>query len=302
LLDSLRTILAIDRPDLIVMPHPNDAHPDHRMLSMFVTLSVEMERAKDPTFQPQMLGYLVHYGLYPQPFGLRPGESLRPPRQLAAVGEWLQWQLSIEELVTKREALEAYRSQQRVLGYFLNSFVRRNELYMEVAETIALGVIEGETFLDLESVPTVLDDTNLPRSNDPVSDSVLRRLSSRADIAGLRVLRLGDSVWVALDLRGCASRAYSYDLFVRAFKPDATTTWSAHYGRISTDRVLVHGHSIWYRLDLDTLGQPDWLTLAGETRQGVVLDRTAWYLVRLGEGPLDELVSLPIWRIIAPDG
>jgi hypothetical protein len=30
--------------------------------------------------------------------------------------------------------------------------------------------------------------------------------------------------------------------------------------------------------------------------------RAAWYLVRLGEGPLDELVSLPIWRIIAPDG
>jgi len=216
------------------------------------------------------------------------------------VGEWLQWRLSAEELAAKREAVEAYRSQQRVLGYFLHSFVRQNELFVEVDGVTALGFVEGETFLDADSGPVVPNDVAPPGRDDPVSDSVVRRARGGADITGLHLLRLGDSLWVALEMRGRVSRAYRYTLHVRAITPEDTTTWSGHYGRTSTDGVLAHGHIVWYRLDLDTLGQPDWLALAAETRQGVVLDRTAWYLIRLEDRPLDELASQPIWGIMSP--
>ena len=300
LLGDLRAVLVAERPDLIVMPHPNDEHPDHRMLSAFITLAVEMEQTEDLAFQPRLLGYLVHYGLYPQPFGLKPEKSLSPPRQLEFIGEWLQWRLSAEELAAKREAVDAYRSQQRVLASFLRSFVRQNELYMEVDSVTALGLVEGETLLDADRVPVIPDDVTLPGRDDPVSDSVVRRVRGGADITGLHLLRLGDSLWVALEMRGRVSRAYGYDLYVRAITPEDTTTWSGHYGRTSTDGVLARGHIVWYRLDCDALGQPDWLALAAETRQGIVLDRTAWYLIRLEDGPLDRLADSPIWSIIEP--
>ena len=301
LLGDLRAILTQQRPDLIVMPHPNDEHIDHRILSAFTTLAVEMEQAEDPTFQPRLLGYLVHYGLYPQPFGLKPEMSLSPPRQLELVGEWLQWRLSAEELAAKREAVELYRSQQKALGYFLNSFMRQNELFVEVDGVTALGFVEGEAFPDADSGPAVPDDVTLPGRDDPVKDSVVRRVRSEADITGLHVLRLGDSLWVALGMRGRVSRAYRYTLYVRAITPDDTTTWSGHYGQTSTDGVLAYGHLVWYHLHLDTLGQPDWLALAAEVRQGLVLDRTAWYLIRLEDDSLDALANHPFWSIISPD-
>ena len=291
LLDDLRTILAAEHADLVVMPHPNDEHPDHYTLSAFTALAVEMEQAENPAFQPRLLGYLVHYGLYPQPFGLRLQASLHPPRQLERIGAWQQWRLPASEVAAKREAIEAYRSQQRVLGPFLHSFVRQNELYMDMNPVTALGIIEGETFRDADSAPAIPNDANLPECDDPVGDSIVRQMRGGADIATLRVLRLGDSLWVALDVRARVSRAYSYYLYVRAITPEGSVTWSGHYGRRSTDGVTAHDHTVWYHLDGDALGNPDWLVLAAETRQGIVLDRTAWRLIRLRDGPLDRLAN-----------
>ncbi len=289
-LDTLRAILAIERPDLVVMPHPNDTHPDHAVLSAFILLAVEMEKAADPDFYPQLLGYLIHYGaLYPQPYGLRPGASLRPPRRLEDIGEWYVWRLSPEEISVKRKAVAAYTSQQRILSAYLNSFVRQNELYMAIDDVIALGVLETGSFPDVDGAPPVMDDSSLPARLDPTSDSLLRRVRSGGDITGLRVVRLGNTVWVALDLRGHASRAYEYNLYVRAFAPESTTAWHGRYGRTSTEEVLAYGHTVWYRLHLDELGYPDLLALMATTRQRIELDRTAWYLVRLEENPLEQL-------------
>jgi LmbE family N-acetylglucosaminyl deacetylase len=286
LLQDLRRILAEDRPDLIVMPHPNDEHIDHRALAAFVSLAVEQERAKDAAFQPQLLGYLVHHGLYPQPSGLKPGAFLSPPRRLEPIGEWLVWRLSEEELAGKREAVAAYRSQQRVLGYFLNSFVRQNELFMRVDGVIPLDIVEGEFLPDADSPQTIWGNVGLPRQDDPVDDGIVRWLSGGADIEGLHLLRLGDSLWVGMYLRGRVSHTYRYDLHVRAVTAESSTTWSHRYGQ-SVDDVWKHGHAIWYRLDLDALDRPDWLVLSADTHRGLALDRTAWYVVYLEESPLD---------------
>lgn len=289
LLEVLRTILTAERPDLIVLPHPNDLHPDHAALSAFVLLALEIEKATEPALAPQLLGYLIHYGaLYPQPYGLRPEAPLRPPRRLEDIGAWWVWRLSPEELSVKRKAVAAYTSQQRILSTFLDSFVRRNELYMAVDNVIALGIMETESAPEADSA-ILADDANLPRRADPKSDSILRRARSGGDIIGIHVLRLGNTVWVALDVRGHTSRAYEYNLYVRAFAPASTTTWHGRYGRVSTEGVTAYDHTVWYRLDFDELGHPDLLTLMATTRQRVELDRTAWYLVRLEENPLEQI-------------
>ncbi len=288
LLDDLRAVLTAGRPDLILAPHPNDAHADHRALSAFVALAVAMEQEQDPTWSPTLLGYLVHYGLYPYPRGLKLQQSLNPPRQLDAIGEWLQWGLSAEEELAKRDAVEAYRSQVRWSREYLYSFVRQNELFMCVDAAEVLGVVEVEVFPDVDGDPATLGDAKLSGHSDPVRDGVVRIARGGADIAGLRVFRWGDNLWVILELRAPASRAYGYHLYVRTFSPESTETWEGRYGRANADDVWARGDSVWFRLDREALGDPDWLAVAAETRQGVVLDRTAWHLIRLQEWPWEE--------------
>jgi len=288
LFDDLRTILAAERPDLVVEPHPNDDHADHQALSAFVALAVAMEQDRDPTWSPTLLGYLVHYGLYPYPRGLKPEQSLKPPRQLDLVGDWLQWGLSVEEVLAKRGAIEAYRSQVRLSREYLFSFVRQNELFMRSDAVEVLSVVEAEVFPDVDVDQVAWGDVGLPKHGDPVRDSVVRAARSKADIAELRILRWGDRIWVVLELCAPVSRGYGYHLYVRTFAPQDTATWEGRYRGIEGDDVWSRGNNIWFRLDRETLGDPDWLTIAAETRQGAVIDRTAWYVIRLKEWSWDE--------------
>ena len=65
--------------------------------------------------------------------------------------------------------------------------------------------------------------------------------------------------------------------------------WAGRYGRTNADHVWAQGNRVWFKLDREALGDPDWLVIAAETRQGAVLDRTAWYVIRLKEWPWQGL-------------
>jgi hypothetical protein len=45
---------------------------------------------------------------------------------------------------------------------------------------------------------------------------------------------------------------------------------------------------VWFKVDRAVLGDPDWLAVAAETRQGVTLDRTAWHVTHVPEWPWEE--------------
>jgi hypothetical protein len=242
-----------------------------------------MVQEQDPAWSPTVLGYMVHYGLYPYPRGLKLEESLVPPRPLDALGEWLQWKLSAEQELAKLNAVGAYRSQLVFSREYLHSFVRQDELFMRMNGATALRVVEAEVFPDSDANHAVGHDAGLPEHSDPVRDGVARLVHPRADIAGLRVFRWGDNLWVMFELRAPASRAYAYDLYVRVFFQEGTTTWEKHYGRTGTNDAWAQGDRVWFRLDRRVLGEAKWLAVAAEARQGVVLDRTAWYVIRLTE-------------------
>jgi len=279
LLEDLRTLLQTFRPDLIVFPHPNDEHPDHRALSVFVRLAVAMEEGRDPEYHPQLLGYLVHYGQFPQPRGLKPAAFLLPPRPLESLEEWVQWPLTEPDQTAKRAAVEAYPSQLKVLGRFLYSFVRQNELFAPADAVIPMGTVDGAIWEDPEEVLGNREGAGgLVR--DPVKDNVIRWVAAGADISSLTVFRAGDSLWVGIELRRPPSPTYDYRVYLRAVFPDGTST--AHIGRWGVARRgdwKQYGRFLWYRVDLEELGHPTWLALSAETREGEVLDFTAWYLL-----------------------
>jgi len=282
LLGDLRTILASERPDLILIPHPNDAHPDHRALSVFSSLAVAMEEKADPTFRPQVLGYLVHYGLYPQPFGLNTQDSLRPPRQLQPLGQWIEWWLSSDEETAKLQAVRAYPSQERVLGYFLDGFVRQNELFAVVNPPVSSTITQTQAFSETAGQPDTASGFTGVSEYTPVSGSIMRQIDNQADITNLQIVRQNDMLRIVIEARSDVNRAYSYNLYVRAFTSQDSTTWTSQWGKTSADGVQASGRTISYPLDLNALGKPAWLAFYADTRRDVVLDSTAWYLVYLG--------------------
>jgi LmbE family N-acetylglucosaminyl deacetylase len=284
LLDDLRTILASERPDLILIPHPNDAHPDHRALSIFASLAIAMEEQADPAFRPQILGYLVHYGLYPQPFGLKMKNSLRPPRQLQPLGQWIQWWLSSAEETAKFQAVRAYPSQERVLGYFLDGFVRQNELFAVVNLLASPTLTQTQSFSEAAGQPDTASGFTGVSEYTPVSDSILRQIDHQADITNLQIVRQNGTLKIVTETRSNVNRAYSYNLYVRAFTSQDSTTWTGQWGKTSSDGVQASGRTISYPLDLNALGSPTWLAFYADTRRETVLDSTAWYLVYLGDG------------------
>ena len=120
---DLARVLDTVRPDVVLLPSPEDQHPDHRAASSFVTRLLALRGEAD-----RERFWIVHGGLeWPVPKGLHAGlPLLLPPR-----GHGLPWQklaLTPAEERVKLSAIRSYRSQTEVLDRFLLAFVRENEL------------------------------------------------------------------------------------------------------------------------------------------------------------------------------
>lgn len=273
LLDELRGIVSDFQPDLVLLSHPNDEHPDHRAAGNFARLALALASEADPAYHPAVWGYLVHYGYYPQPRGLRPQETLLPPAPLSGEeNSWARIDLTHEQIESKISALKAYRTQHRLLGSFLPSFARRNEIFADL-------ILLDFSAVEFEAIPVreagVLE---LPRLPEPASESARRRVMSSADLVGLRVGRVGDNLWLTADVRGPLIAGLRYRLIVKL--PDGQTrtfTWPG-------DAVRSGRSTFTALLSLEALGQPPVLAFAAEIKQGATLDRTGWHFVILRDG------------------
>lgn len=133
LLADLGAIINDYKPDLVLLPHPSDDHADHRAAANFSLLALALSQAAEPDYQPAIWGYLIHYDYYPQPRGLQPDRSLLPPAALVGdSGRWARFNLSPAQLELKTQAIQAYPTQRFLLGSFLPSFIRQNELFAHI--------------------------------------------------------------------------------------------------------------------------------------------------------------------------
>jgi N-acetylglucosamine malate deacetylase 1 len=120
-------------PDIVIYPHPKDAHPDHSAIGKSVAEILKAGPVKRTAYQ-----YLVHYKiLYPEPVDFNTSLYLLPPKNLLKYDkEWQRVMLpqDIEDL--KVSAVFSYRSQlsNLELRNLMLSFIRRNELLAVPAE------------------------------------------------------------------------------------------------------------------------------------------------------------------------
>ncbi len=118
------------RPTLLVTTHSRDQHPDHHSTYFFVKETLKALEKQKPSWKPQLLTFLIHFGQWPLDGGGGTGSRLYPPQGFPEKDiEWSSFPLSPEEVDTKRRALLQYHTQMLIMGRYLLSFARGNELF-----------------------------------------------------------------------------------------------------------------------------------------------------------------------------
>ncbi len=123
---DLRALLREFKPTKIFVSHPADHNGDHLALYLYLRVALWDEGMSNSV---ALYPYLIHYIGWPIPKGLVPNKDLLPPDALKNNVTWTQYHLSDEELVAKKKALLAHKTQYASSPKYLLSFVRNNELF-----------------------------------------------------------------------------------------------------------------------------------------------------------------------------
>jgi len=136
---ELAEIIGAFKPTMILVPRQEDQHVDHCAAWFFVADALVSVRRVHPQFQTDLVTYIVHYNSWPFDdlvADLPPPDDLDP-----GVSGWLRVPLTADEVNTKRKALHLYKSQMDVMDWFLDGFVRTNEVFSRPAsQSVALPV------------------------------------------------------------------------------------------------------------------------------------------------------------------
>ena len=128
---EIEKLLLEFHPSLIAVADPRDRHPDHCSTFFFVNKSLKAYRKNYLTLDPKILTFLVHFRQWPMGSGAGTGALLNPPDGFSEEGPaWISLALSDEESANKRKSLMEYQSQMLVMGRYLMSFARANELFL----------------------------------------------------------------------------------------------------------------------------------------------------------------------------
>lgn len=270
LYNDLLRILMDFHPDVVVLPHPEDTHPDHDATSSFARLALVEYLSATGAEPPRVLAYLVHYEGYPLPRGDSPGKALLPPAPLTRGGAgWLTYSLNREEQGRKQTALRAYSSQIRMMRGYLKSFGRANEIFFEMPpmEMPRVGFEDAGTFEGKQDV-----EIGLP---EPQRERFERLMLPAADLVGLKVVRLEDVLCFWAETRAPLNSRLDYRITLKL--PDGGTLTASRQDGL----VLFAPRQFGVCYTLEDLGHPDGIGFSAESRYRGTLDRTAWSFLRL---------------------
>lgn len=303
LLADLEKVLVEFKPDVVVMPHPNDVHPDHWALNAFATYALADLRQKGESFAqaPTVYLYLVHRGDWPAPKGVHLKGLLTPPTTLADVTTlWSSLPLTSDVTDLKYQAILRYKSQLALMRRFLTSFARANEVFGQLGELPAASVPDGQ----MKMTGASEWDMVAPDILDPTRDTIARRLEGSGDLQALSVAADSTHLFLLLKTRRTVSDELTYTIrlipfdhtagsyrqqvIVRVRPPSQVVlTDPFQQGVAGADQVGVKAsrNTIEISVPMWAIGSPQRVYLSAETSVADLgIDRMAWQMVRLGAG------------------
>jgi len=127
---EIARVLAEFRPTLLAVTPPEDEHPDHCATYYFVKEALIDLRKRNSIISPKVLTFLIHFGQWPVGQGSGTGSRLNPPDSLPDnETTWISFPLHPKETEVKRKTLLQYHTQMLVMGRYIMSFARANELF-----------------------------------------------------------------------------------------------------------------------------------------------------------------------------
>jgi len=128
---EIARVLADFRPTLVAVTPSDDHHPDHCATYYFVREALMELEKKGLAIKPTVLSFLIHFGQWPVGQGSGTGSRLDPPEGFPEKGsKWISFSLRANEAETKRKAIFKHHTQMLVMGRYLLSFARDNELFI----------------------------------------------------------------------------------------------------------------------------------------------------------------------------
>jgi len=284
-LADVTSILKDYRPDLIVFPHPDDVHPDHWGLNIFTRLAVTLLKHADSTFIPTEMTYLVHRPDFPVVRGYKPQELLVPPPALYQIyPDWVRWDLSPQDVDTKDQAVQQYRSQLPLLRNLMESFVRSNELFALVTDAVMPVLDKGDaldpsTWLDKKGlgIPMV--------QADPVFDFISRDAIPAADLVGVYVARDDQgNLFICSQTREETIPELLYTIRLKALTGKDIKSFKAETRAAKPGWQVARRSGVYVcaSIPLVDLGDP-WAVFVGANviGGGRIMDESAWQMVYL---------------------
>jgi len=300
---DLQAILEDERPQIIYLPHPHDAHPDHWSAYAFTIYALEHLKLSHPHEESfkraRLLTYLVHHGRWPLPWGKFLRAELRPPRPLINLDiRWRSIPLTREETLRKYQAILRYRSQVRYMRPYLVSFARRNELFGEIPALRledAIGFSEGGSFRQLYDLRAVPEEHPLLCYLDPKQRVLLRNLRGDNAIQAVNLIRTTDErLVIEVALRRALRPLHGVFVHLKTIGEDGSAPLKWELPPEASGRLLVNGVPLrderfnygarWLRLSLPfkELGEPRAFLIGVELkRKGLTLARSAYRLVEV---------------------
>ena len=284
LLSDLRSILEDFQPDAVAAPHPDDIHPDHWASGAFVALAIAMEEKQT---RPKLLLYLVHRGDYPLPRGYLPFAPLLPPLRLVnATSTWGKATLTDEFVDQKGNAVELYKSQLPLLGSFLRSFIRQNELFCELDHPPVPQLVKDQGLTPVPSLWHTVDGSEVtPLMEDSARDSIPQEVGPGGDFVALYAARSDTELWISAEMRGNSSSLLSYTCLTRAANGKEVSSIRLLYppkvGARPPSEAL--DHFMLARFSLEELGYPHAVIVSFDASYpgGERIDRIGWAIVNL---------------------
>jgi len=132
IVEDIKKVTLDFKPTQVFVTPPFDLNSDHRAAYLYLNLALfELQGQFAP---PKVYLYLVHAQRWPTPRKFIPTRPLDPPKKIEAKKniQWIRQALKSEEVIRKKEALWQYKSQLAYSRNFLLSFVRANELFLEI--------------------------------------------------------------------------------------------------------------------------------------------------------------------------
>ena len=182
----------------------------------------------------------------------------------------MTYDLSPYERVAKHAALQMYVTQQTMIGEYIRSFARMNEIFypLPVLELPWIGIEQQEV--------AAQDVSPQWRVEQPSRESIQQLLAASSDLVSVKAVRLGNTVCVGGETRGNLSKKLTY--IVRVILPDGT--WVTE--NADRERPAILGDHFGACFDLGMWNEAPVIGFMAETRwQRAVLDTTNWYFAVL---------------------